>query len=103
MEIINTEITYRYPNMNSSLLIHCNDADNNKFCTHYEDWVCLLDNTASSITDPFFTTKNKATVIQNKTNGNYQLQIQTSQPKVLTYYISNINGNTIQPKLAQNP
>lgn len=63
IEIINTEIKYRYPNMNGSLLIHCNDADNNILCSHYEGWFCLLDNTATSITDSLFTTKNKATVI----------------------------------------
>ncbi len=102
MQFGKNEIKYRYPNMNGSLYIHFNDANSKILCSHNEGWVCLLDNTVTSITDPFFTTDYKTTLIQNQTNGNYQLQIEALQPNILTYSISDINGNIIQPNITQN-
>jgi hypothetical protein len=62
----------------------------------------LLDNTITSVSDPFFITEYKTTLLQNQTNNNYQLQIEAAQPNSVTYFISDAIGNILIPNLTQN-
>ena len=77
--------------------------NNNYLLLSSSDWkIVFADNNFTSITDPFFTNEYKTTLLQNQTNGNYQLQIEATQPNIVNYFISDAIGNILIPNLTQN-
>ena len=102
LDINKNKIVFHLNLPSYSLFINFNKSNTSCLCSWGNPMLILLDNTVTSITDPFFTTEYKTTLKQNPTKGNYQLQIDALQPNILTYYISDINGNIIQPNITQN-
>jgi hypothetical protein len=96
------ENTFFYPGFADTKFINFNKENSRIICSYSTAYLYLLDNTITSITDPFFTTEYKTALLQNQTNNNYQLQIEAIQPNIVNYFISDAIGNILIPNLTQN-
>jgi hypothetical protein len=81
--------------------INFNKNNNHILCGN-STLLVLLDNTITSVSDPFFIEEYETTLLQNQTNNNYQLQIVAIQPNIVNYFISDAIGNILIPNLTQN-
>ncbi len=91
----------RYINQDCSIRILLTDG--NFLLTSTESWrLILLDNTITSVSDPFFTKDYKTSLIQNQTNGDITLKIIATQPAIATYTITNTIGGTYTKPIRLN-